>query len=687
MNPILHTLGWTLLHFLWEGLLLGLLAWGALALLQRRSPAARYGMGLLFLGLMALAPIVTFLMLLPSAPTALPVSAAAPLSAAPGALPWTLRLEALLDPGLPLVLALWTAGVALLSLRFAGSLLYLQRLTAASVEPAPAEWHLVIARLSREMGLRRAVRLLRSLRVEAPMVVGWIRPVILVPAAAFTGLSPTQVEAVLAHEMAHIRRHDFLVNLVQSALETLLFFHPAVWWLSSRLRAERELCCDDTAVAFCGDRAAYARALATLEGLRQPAPAQLRVGADGGSLMNRIRRLLQPQLAPNPRFRSAGLALAAAGLLAGTVAQQPAPKPAPGQEKPEARQVTLSRQGEVSIDPEAKQPVTVGKNGRFRLSETHGAVTRTYEVTAKDGAVYKVNGVQTPMDDAGRAWLKESLSRNRRERFAAKQVEMRQRMKVDREEMDSDQAEMDRQEAQRDAEESQRDAEEARRDADETQRDRETEERIRVEVPDVRTETRNGKQHIIVRKDGRVIEDHELPNPPEVTMTQEGPGRQHLIVKRDGKVIQDKIIETPEVTTDEKDGKLHIVVKKGGKVTEDRVIALPKEGDDAFHGGPGAHTFFFKEDGARGGRRTERFRMIQGGPEAEAEALRAQIRELQERLEALQSQRGMAAPPAPPAPPPPPQVEAPAPPPPPPPPSVEAPAPPPPPPPPPAPAD
>lgn len=651
MNPILHTLGWTLLHFLWEGLFLGLLAWGALALMQRRSPEARYGTALAFFGLMALAPVATFLLLLPPAHAQQAAAAATAGLGEPAPLPWLPRLKQWLDLGLPSVLLVWTAGVALLSFRFAGSLFYLQRLTAVGVEPAPAEWHLVIARLSREMGLRRAVRLLRSLRVEAPMVVGWIRPVILVPAAAFTGLSPAQIEAVLAHEMAHIRRCDFLVNLVQSVFETLLFFHPAVWWLSSRLRAERELCCDDTAVAFCGDRAVYARALATLEGLRQPAPAELRLGADGGSLMARIRRLLQPQLAPNPRFRSAALALTAAGILAGAAIRQPAPKPQAEQEKKEPRQVTLTRQGEVKIDPGAGQPVTVGKDGRFKLSETRGAVTRSYEVTAKDGAVYRVNGVQTPMDDAGRAWLKASLAQERRERAAAQR--------------ESGRARMEARAAQREADEAARDADEARKEQEEARMEQELETQVRVEVPDVRTEVRDGKQHIVIRKQGQVVEDHELPNPPEVTMTDEGPGRKHLIVKRDGKVVEDKVIEIPEVTTDEKDGKMHIVVKKGGKVTEDRVIELPKDGDFVFDGGPGAQVW--SEEGRKGGHRTKRLRVVKPGPEAEAEMLRARIRVLQDRLDALQKENGTVSPPEPPVPPLPPLApEAPAPPPPPP---------------------
>lgn len=596
MNPILHTLGWTLLHFLWEGLLLGLLAWGVLAVMQRRSAGARYAIALVFFAGMALAPFLTYLLLRPEVVPAVPVALAA--SGVSSALPWNLRLERLLEPGLPSVLAVWGVGVAVLSVRLAGGLFYLQRLTASGVEPAPAEWHLVLARLSRELGLRRAVRLLRSVRVEAPMVVGWLRPVILVPAAAFAGLSPVQVEAILAHEMAHIRRLDFLVNFIQSMVETLLFFHPAVWWLSSRLRAERELCCDDTAVACCGDRAAYAHALAALEAFRDAKPAELgvelEIGATGGSLMTRIRRLLQPQLLPNPRFRTAAFALAAAGFIAGTVAQQP--KGASSQVN-QKHDWDMQSEGKVKLDPDAKDPVVVGKNGRFKLKTTAGDLTRSYEVTAKEGAIYKVNGVQKPLDDAGRAWLRESVLRTQRDEAMG---DLKNRIRAEQARMDADQV-------------------------------RAQAERVRIEgMPEVTTETRDGKQHIVIRKQGKIVTDEVMPDPPEVSMTEDGPGRKHLIVKKDGKVVEDRIIEIPEVTTVEKDGKLHIVVKKNGKVTEDQVVEVPKEKD-----------FDFDFDAS-------------DNPQAEAAELRAQIRELQERLREVEGQQGVTAPPAPPAPPTPP---------------------------------
>ncbi len=163
------------------------------------------------------------------------------------------------------------------------------------------------------------MRLLASASATVPFVVGWLRPVVLVPAALLTGLHPAEVEAIFAHELAHIRRHDFLVNLLQNVVETLLFYHPAVWWMSAQIRMEREHCCDDVAAAVCGGALDYARALVALERLR-PATG-LMVAASGGSLLERIRRLAGARdngrsAWPLPAlglFLAAAIALAAAG--------------------------------------------------------------------------------------------------------------------------------------------------------------------------------------------------------------------------------------------------------------------------------------------------------------------------------------------------------------------------------------
>ena len=147
-----------------------------------------------------------------------------------------------------------------------------------------------IAQLARRMSINEPVQVVISRLKDTPCAVDWLRPVILLPAATLLSLSIEQLETVLAHELAHIRRRDYLVNLLQTPSETLLFYHPAIWWVSAHIRHERELCCDDVVVATCGDAIGYARALTKLERLRMVAP-ELAMSSRGGSLLYRIQRL------------------------------------------------------------------------------------------------------------------------------------------------------------------------------------------------------------------------------------------------------------------------------------------------------------------------------------------------------------------------------------------------------------
>ena len=149
----------------------------------------------------------------------------------------------------------------------------------------------VLSALHARLGIHRTVKLLNSVHVQGPIVIGWFKPAILLPVGCMTGLSTLQIEAVLAHELAHIRRHDYLVNLLQSAVEVVLFYHPAIWWVSKEICREREHCCDDLAVAICGDRLAYAKALSSLEARRNSVPAGA-LAATGGAFKMRITRLL-----------------------------------------------------------------------------------------------------------------------------------------------------------------------------------------------------------------------------------------------------------------------------------------------------------------------------------------------------------------------------------------------------------
>jgi beta-lactamase regulating signal transducer with metallopeptidase domain len=248
----------------------------------------------------------------PVAATARPAVAPAFAPALPKAFDFDRRIEAVL-PGL---VALWVAGVLLLGMRSVGGLTLVRRLGSTGLSEAPAGLEATLARLAQALKVAATVRLYESALVGVPTVVGWFRPVILLPASALTGLTAQQLELILAHELAHVRRHDYLVNLLQSAAETLLFYHPAVWWVSNRMRVEREHCCDDLAVGACGSAVRYARALVELEGLCSDAPA-FAMAANGGSLFDRIVRLVGRAPEPSRAARGfAALAAAAALLLA-----------------------------------------------------------------------------------------------------------------------------------------------------------------------------------------------------------------------------------------------------------------------------------------------------------------------------------------------------------------------------------
>jgi len=301
-----QAVAWALVHFLWQGTLVGLGLAAALALGRGWSARLRYALSAGALLLMLALPVATAMARLelpvpvkpfrssfsalstssPTAPVAIPEDGV-PVALAPAV------GDARLETWLPAILSLWVVGVVLLSVYHLGGWLQARRLAWRDARPAAAEWTARLGVLRDRLGVGRPVALLESARVAVPAVVGWLKPVILVPASAFSGLAPQQLEAVLAHELAHVRRHDYLINLLQTAVETLLFYHPAVWWASRQVRIERESCCDDLALAVCGDRVGYARALATLEGLRAPAP-RLAMAATGGtgSLLARIRRIV-----------------------------------------------------------------------------------------------------------------------------------------------------------------------------------------------------------------------------------------------------------------------------------------------------------------------------------------------------------------------------------------------------------
>lgn len=306
ISSLVPALARVLLDFLWQGALIGLLAWLAFALLRNARPQWRYAVACLALLACALLPIVQLLFALaaPAGTNVLPGDTApiviAGLATAPDALPartgFALPMPS--QDAMAWLVTLWAAGAALLSLRMLGGALWLQRLCReARTEAGP--WQARVDDLARRLGVRRRVSLRLTADGDGPSTAGWWRPVILLPAAVAMRMPADLLEALLAHELAHVRRHDYLVNLLQRLVETLLFYHPAVWWLSRRIRLERELVADDLAATALGGGRRLAIALAELDRLlaasRSPFPLPpLAQAAHGGHLMSRIQRLVRP---------------------------------------------------------------------------------------------------------------------------------------------------------------------------------------------------------------------------------------------------------------------------------------------------------------------------------------------------------------------------------------------------------
>jgi len=318
---IVHKLGWTLLHSVWQGGVVVLLLVVCLRILQKYSANLRYVITCIGLVVIVLLTVATFYVV--PAPTPMP-----DVESVPGFLAsFTKKPYEVYDADMPLKRAAeymqishtislkqramnyytsvlpyivlgWFIGVLALFIWHIGGFVRLLRLKRQKVSLVDESLKEKLLNLAGRLRIIRPVMLMESALVQIPTVVGWFRPVILLPASALSGLTPEQIRALLAHELAHIRRYDYLVNMFQTVVEILGFYHPAVWWVSHKIRVERENCCDDLAVSVCGDKVGYARALTSMEEVRF-AKGKLAIASSGGSLSRRIRRLIGTDSAEN----------------------------------------------------------------------------------------------------------------------------------------------------------------------------------------------------------------------------------------------------------------------------------------------------------------------------------------------------------------------------------------------------
>jgi beta-lactamase regulating signal transducer with metallopeptidase domain len=323
-SPLVLRLGGVIFHSLWQVVAIVFVLALALPALRRRGPRGAYTACCLALVCCLLLPVMTFLMssdtpaprcespatlastagespsvddqrldfptetnMAPSRSTSVP--ALEPTSFKERVAKFVPKANTLIVEWAPWLVVVWASGVVLLSTWNFTAWLFVLRLKSAATFPATRQIEEAAVRLARQLGLTRTVRLLQSVLVESPLVIGAWKPVILLPAALVLEITPDQLEALLAHELAHVFRQDYLVNLLQTVLETLLFYHPGAWWISAQVRREREHCCDDLALGLTSNPTIYVQALAAVAGARTRlmAPA-----ANGGQLIPRLHRIL-----------------------------------------------------------------------------------------------------------------------------------------------------------------------------------------------------------------------------------------------------------------------------------------------------------------------------------------------------------------------------------------------------------
>lgn len=308
-SPFLTSLALTLLHFLWQGLLVATVLKSALLIFNNNRPQLRYALSALAMLVNLLLPIITFVIIyraelssVNSLASSLALNEFMQELKQPDAFYSYKQLTKILPSLLPYVSVLWLTTITLLAGKLLIEISTVNKLPQQGTVAPNDKLQARFDELVKQIQLTITPRLLISLKVDVPMAIGWLKPVVLLPARMVSGLNNAQLEMLILHELAHIRRHDYLVNFLQTLVEILLFFHPAVLWISKQMRNEREYCSDDIAVQHCGDAIAYAHTLADTASLctktHNHTIPDMAMAASGGDLKQRVIRLVDYHCAP-----------------------------------------------------------------------------------------------------------------------------------------------------------------------------------------------------------------------------------------------------------------------------------------------------------------------------------------------------------------------------------------------------
>jgi bla regulator protein BlaR1 len=508
-HPLLsdHTvraLCWTLVHSLWLGLLLALGAAAVLFLTKKSTAALRYNLLAALLAVFLAAVGYTFIDQWKQeeegrgapAITRFEASASGKITS-PAAGAWLHpdlgrqfleSVTSFLNAQAFRIVAIWWVVFFLKCLKIAVELRLIRHLRRHGTHAPPPAWQQKAQELARRLHIRKAVTLLESDYVRVPSVVGFFRTVILVPVGLLAQLPPVQVEAILLHELAHIRRGDYLVNLIQHLAETVFFFNPAVLWVSALLRSEREHCCDDIAVAALRNKAGYLNALWSFEQFsRAPSPQTLAFAGKKGHLLHRVKRIIENHNTKTFTTMEK-ITLITGVLMAGFIALMPLPearaqtKPEPKPEKTELRSINVTGTGtpaepqQLTVQDAQGKTYSIKRSGQKvvemyvdgqkvpdqEIADYTELIERVDEQIARDGELAHLDRMQAVLDAQ-----QVQTDRMQAERDAAQAITDREQAK-----RDAEQAERDRAQALNDAGQARQDAEQARQDAAQAERDR-----------------------------------------------------------------------------------------------------------------------------------------------------------------------------------------------------------------------
>ena len=303
-KQLLNAIGWTIFYSIWQAIIAAILVGCILVTCNQKSARLRYNLTLTIIFILFAASIVTFYKAYTSYENETSsittdnlvmksdVITGLPILTPKGEIEIFDNIKYSFNRYLPLIVSIWFLGVIIFSFRIIGGLLYVQRLREVGIKTPDEQWSIILGNISGKIDLKRIVKIFESSLVKIPVAIGYFKPIILFPLGILSGLPQNQIEAIIAHELAHIKRNDFIVNLVQTFIEAFFFYHPAVWWISSIINRERENCCDDIAVGYCLDSTIYSKALYNLqETCMQEKKIALAALGKRNNLYRRIKRM------------------------------------------------------------------------------------------------------------------------------------------------------------------------------------------------------------------------------------------------------------------------------------------------------------------------------------------------------------------------------------------------------------